>query len=115
MNNDFGQGHESLITGRSAKSGELKQIFGTFHLLPVELQTSLINFAKNRAPIARCEFTAALKRQDAACRIKEEIALQQKLDATQEDYIVAIYFWEQFHSPWCWSNISMADEIYNKL
>lgn len=67
----------------------------------VELQTSLVNFAKKRAPKARREFNAALEWQDAARCRKEEIALQRKLDSTQEEYIVAIYFWEQFHSPCC--------------
>lgn len=52
MNNDFGRGHEALVTGKSAKSGELKQSLGTFHVLPVELQTSLIGFAKKMASVA---------------------------------------------------------------
>jgi hypothetical protein len=34
---------------------------------------------------------------------------------TQEEYIVAIELWEQYHSLRCWKTKEMVVEVYNKL
>ena len=98
-NNDFGRGIESLVTGRG-KAGKLTEwVLGTFHILPKELQQSLVAFEKSHAPAALRQFDSALKEQDDARRRKEEIALERKLNEAQSEFIVAIYFHEQFHLP----------------
>ncbi len=93
------------------------RVFGTFHQLPEaeELRRLLILFGKGNASKSRKKFDEALAAQQEASRQKEEIALQKKWDQTQGDYIVAIYFYEQYHSSWCWLTIIKADENYKKL
>ncbi len=76
-----------------------ERVLGSFHLLPKELQRSMVAFGKSHAPIACCNFDLALKEQDDAHCRKEEIALEQKLTESQSEIIVAIYFYKQFHSP----------------
>ena len=46
MNNDFGRGHEALVTGRTSQDGKVSCVFGTFHSLPIELQESVLVAAK---------------------------------------------------------------------
>jgi hypothetical protein len=114
-NNGFGCGHERLVR-RSNKSEDVNdRVFGTFHQLPEELRRLLIIFGKENASKLRKKFDEALAAQQEARRRKEEIALQKKLDQMQGDYIVAIYFYEQYHSSQCWLTIIKADEIYKKL
>lgn len=113
MNNDFGCDHKVLVTGQSLKSGQLENFFGYLHLIPVELQTLLINFAKKRAPKPWYDFNTALKRQENAPCQNEEITLQQKNDASQDDCVLAIRSWEQYHSHYCWMTITIAQQTYN--
>jgi hypothetical protein len=79
----------------SNKSEDMNdRVFGTFHQLPDELRRSLIIFVgKENASKSRKKFDEALAAQREASHQKEEIALQKKLDQTQGDYIVAIYFY----------------------
>jgi len=114
-NNDFGCGHERLVRGSNKSEDVNDRVFGTFHQLPEELRRSLILFGKENASKSRKRFDEALASQREASRQKEEIALQKKLDQTQGDYIVAIYFYEQYHSSRCWLTIMKADENYKKL
>ena len=100
-NNDFGRGHERLVRGLNKSEDVNDRVFGTFHQLPEELRRSLILFGKENASKSRKRFDEALASQREASRQKEEIALQKKLDQTQGDYIVAIYFYEQYHSSRC--------------
>lgn len=37
------------------------------------------------------------------------------INATQEEYIVATELWEQWHLHWCWTSVTMAVSVYNKL
>ncbi len=75
----------------------------------------MICFGKQQASSERKRFDDALKSQKEARRKKEEIALQKKLDNTQEEYIIAIYFFEQYHSQWAWMTVKEATEIYSRL
>ncbi len=114
-NNNFGRGHERLVR-RSNKSEDMNdRVFGTFHQLPEEWWRSLILFGKENASKSRKKFNEALAEQQEASRQKKEIALQKKLAQTQGDYIVAIYFYEQYHLSRCWLTIIKADENYKKL
>jgi hypothetical protein len=114
-NNNFGHGHEQLVRHLNKSEDMNDRVFGTFHQLPEELRILLILFGKENASKSRNKFDEALAAQQEASRQKEEIALQKKLDQTQGDYIVAIYFYEQYHLSWCWLTIIKADENYKKL
>ena len=116
-NNDFGRGHQALITGKQSKSGPIKKadLIGSFHRLPRELQESLIRFAREIAIKARKAFDDALEKQGEAARRKEEIKLERQLEAAQSEFIVAIYFHEQYNSPHCWRTVDEATAQYNKL
>ena len=48
-------------------------------------------------------------------RRKYEVALENKYEYATEDYIVAIYFHEQYHSPCCWLTLEVAAEFYSAL
>ena len=47
--------------------------------------------------------------------MKEEICLRKQYENATEEYVVAIYFYEQYHSPWCWLRKKDAKETYLKL
>jgi hypothetical protein len=38
----------------------------------------------------------------------DKIAMEQTLDKAKEDYINAIYFYEQYHSKQCWLTVENA-------
>ena len=61
------------------------------------------------------DFDAALQRQFDARRRKEEIKLEKQYEDASEEYIVAIYFFEQYFSPRCWSTANITKEQYDKL
>lgn len=114
-NNDFGRCPELYVTGKSAKSKTIEYILGTFHTWPEELQQSIVQAGKEQAPQMRQRFNEALAAQEEARRLKEEIRLRHRLDATREEYIVAIYFWEQYHSPRCWRTAAEARDQFGQL
>ena len=60
-------------------------------------------------------FDVALAKQLEKRRRKEEIALEKQYEDATEDYIVAIYFFEQYHSPRCWLTANVANEVYLEL
>ena len=41
--------------------------------------------------------------------------MEEKLTIALENFIVALYFWEQYTSPCCWKSVDEATEEYNKL
>jgi hypothetical protein len=116
-NNDFGRGHQALITGKQSKSGPVEKadLIGSFHNLPGDLQESLIQFSRENAVKTRKAFDDALEKQRAKARRKEEIRMELGLKVAQSEFIVAIYFHEQYHSPRCWNTVDKATEQYNKL
>ena len=77
-NNDLGRGHESLVMGRHSSNQQSERNWGAFHLLPHELQQSMICFGKQQASIERKWFDNASKAQKEVRSKKEEIALQKK-------------------------------------
>ena len=46
---------------------------------------------------------------------KEQTALENKYEDATEDYIVEIYFHDQYHSPRCWLTLEVAAEFYSAL
>ena len=115
-NNDFGRKHESLVKGNRAKSTNAKVLdLGMFHQLPCELQETLIQTSRENAMKTRQSFDNALQKQRVARQEKEELVMKKKLDRAKEDYIVAMYFYEQYHSPRCWTTVEKAMAEYNEL
>ena len=114
-NNDFGRNHVSLVSGRKAKHGHKTKAVGTFHLLPPELQRTALIASKENATDNRRRFDVALEKQFEKRRRKEEIALDKKYKDATEEYIVALYFFEQYHSPRCWTCVDTARIFYLKL
>jgi histone acetyltransferase (RNA polymerase elongator complex component) len=105
-NNDFGRSAEFFLVGREKES--IGKTLGTFHSLPPELRKSLIRCARENAKKMKKWYDDALEQQRAARQRKEEIAMEHKLDKAKEDYINAIYFYEQYHSKRCWLTVEQA-------
>jgi len=114
-NNDFGRGHEALVTGRSAVGGKREREYGAFHTMPIELQQSIIQAGKESAKRMRKAHDDDLKIMNEEKSRKAEIAMEKKLDETQKEYIDAIECYEQYHSPRCWMTVEDAKNIYNAL
>ncbi len=114
-NNDFGRGHNALVSGRSSKNGRLECTYGCFHAVPIEIQQSIIETARRGAANARKCFDDALHKQKESCQQKEEIAHGKKIARCREEYIVAIELWEQYHSPQCWKTVEYSQSVYEQL
>ena len=108
MNNDLGRGHQALVSGKQSKSRPIERIMGSYHTLPRELKDSLIQTGRKNARKNRKAFDEALNRQHEKRQEKEEIKTRKQLENTEEEYIVAIYFYEQYHLPRCWNTVEVA-------
>jgi hypothetical protein len=58
--------------------------------------------------LLRKRFDSALARQAEGWRRKEEIAIQKKIDAAQEDYILGLYFYKMYTPPCSWKTARAA-------
>ena len=115
-NKDFSRMHEQFITGRKAQKkviGTCKE--GTFHLLPIELQDSLLSMCKKMSLKTRTDFEVSLNRQREVRAEKMKIAQELKLKNAERDLIAACYYFKQYNSPWCWKSIEQAKRSYEKL
>ena len=115
MNKDFNRGHMAMVTGKVSTSGTVDLVQGTYHHLRKELKESLVEAARKNVKQTRKWFDDAMKNQREKRQRVEEIAMERKLDAAMENFIVAIYFWEQYDSPRCWKTVDKATSIYRKL
>jgi len=88
---------------------------GTFHLLPPELQKTAIVASQENAKSNRKNFDEALERQFKKRRMKGEIMLRKQYANATEEYVVVIYFYEQYHSPRCWKSVEEAKSTYARL
>jgi hypothetical protein len=91
----------------------VERCFGFFHTLPPQLQHSIIETARQGATNTRKNFDDALLKQKESRKRKEERAWHKKIDATREEYIVAIELWEKYHSQQCWKTVEFASMVYN--
>ncbi len=108
--------HECFVTGKKAKTDSNNPIkLGMFHLLPLELQDSLLSMCKKGSCHARKEFDEALQCQKACRAEKTKLIEKEKLEKAEEKYIDAYYNFQQFNSPRCWMTIEQATEEYHKL
>ena len=114
-NNDFGCQPLSLVSGRQARNEMNDKPIGTFHLFPPELQKTAIMASKENAKNNRKYFDEALERQFKKLRMKEEIMIRKQYANATEEYVVAIYFYEQCHSPRCWKSVEEAKSTYARL
>jgi hypothetical protein len=114
-NNDFGRGHEVLVQGRGSRQKSVDRNLGTFTNLCEEHQRSIIQAAVENAQATRRRFDDALERYAVVRREKEELAMQKKIDASREEYIVGIYFYEMYHSERCWKTKRVARAQFGLL
>ena len=114
-NNDFGCGHEVLVRGRGSCQKSVDRNLGTFTNLCEEHQRSIIQAAVENAQATRRRFDDALERYAVVRREKEELAMQRKIDASREEYIVGIYFYEMYHSERCWKTKRVARAQFGLL
>ena len=114
-NNDFGHA-TPLVTGRKPKAGnEVSCELGEFYKLRPELQASLVQAAKETSSKWKKKYDLALVRQQEYTRRKREIMMEKKLKDAEEHYIVALYFYEQYDSPRCWTTVRIANDYYCQL
>mmetsp|Transcript_11105 Transcript_11105/g.22083 ORF Transcript_11105/g.22083 Transcript_11105/m.22083 type:complete len:381 (-) Transcript_11105:27-1169(-) len=116
-NNDFGRGHERLVASmkKTSEDEEDENYLGTFHRLPEKLQISLLVFAQRLKESSRNRFTDLLKEQQNAAKMKDDLALQKKLDKEKKQFVTNLYLWEEYNRPRCWKDVATAQEEYNKL
>eukprot|EP00986_Skeletonema_menzelii_P020214 scaffold30540_cov257-Skeletonema_menzelii.AAC.1 len=48
-------------------------------------------------------------------KMKDDLALQKKLDNEKKQFVTNLYLWEEYHKPRCWKDVATAQEEYNKL
>ena len=114
-NNDFGREADTMVGSRQSRKGKIARGMGKFHLMVQELQHSAIMTAKRKRNRHKRQFQIDLKKQFETKRRKEEIALEKKIELAREDYIDALYLFEQYHSPRRWKTEAEAVSIYNQL
>jgi len=114
-NNDMVLCHEQFISGRRSKSEPEAIKLGTFHLLPVKLQDSLLPMCKKGSRHACKEFDEALQCQRQCNAEKAKLIAEQKLEKAEEHYIDVCYYFQQYNSPRCWNTSSKARREYNRL
>jgi hypothetical protein len=114
-NNDFGHSHECYIRcgGYSQKSidGEL----GTYTNICEEHQHFIIQAVMENALAMQKRFDDALSQYAEGQREKEELAMQKKIEASREAYIVGVYFYEMYHSNRCWKTVRVAKAQFGML
>ena len=120
MNGDFRRGYERMVTGRRSKSEQEEEVEhagaeGLFHTLLPPLKESLVQTAREKAREMRRRFDAALKIQRAERQRREEVKMRKKLDNAKEDFIVNVYFLEQFTSRRCWRTVEDAKAEYKRI
>ena len=114
-NNDFGRGHKVLVKAGSRQNGNVNGNIGTYTTLCEEHQRSIIQAALENAHAIRRRIDDALARYAEGRREKEELAMQKKIDASREEYIVGVYFYEMYYSDRCWKNKRVARAQFGVL
>ena len=95
-NNDMGQAHESMVSGRRGKEAPNAMI-GIFHQLPEELTDLLIITGRRHSKATRQDFNRRLRLQEEKSEQKEQPAKEKKLKASREDFMNASYFHQQYN------------------
>jgi hypothetical protein len=90
--------------GQKIIDGEM----GTSNNLCDEHQRSIIQAALENALAKGKRFDDALLQYADGQRAEEEVAMQNKIEASREDYIIGVYFYEMYHSDRCWKTARVA-------
>ena len=53
-------------------------------------------------------YDARVSRPQEVKREQHDMVLRKKMDTSKEEYIVAMYFFEQYHSNRCWDTVTKA-------
>ena len=119
VNNDSGRAHKLLVSGKKRDPKAIGE-GGAFQMgskfdLPSKLQETLMIHAKEFAPAHKKRTKKWLAIQFEARQRAEEVKLKKKREDYKEENIVAIYFFEQFHSPRCWKTVAQARKKYNEM
>ena len=109
-NNYFGQEIELFLHWSKSFKGKITKGMVGFHLLPSELQNTALLTAKWNQKSHRYDFKVSMVEQLEMKRRKEEIILENKLENTLEDYINALYLFEQYNSKQSWGVKVLAIE-----
>ncbi len=107
-NNNFGRGHKVLVKAGSRQNNSADGNIGTYTTLCEEHQRPIIKAALENAHATQRRFDDALAHYAEGRREKEELAIQKKINASREEYIVGVYFYEMYHSDWCWKTKRVA-------
>lgn len=101
-NEDMVWCHKQFFTGQRgrAKSDSPNKV-GMFHLLPFELQDTLLAIIQKYSYRARKDVSAALQCQRAAKAEKKRLIEDKKLQNAEKAYINDWYLFQQFQSDRC--------------
>ena len=88
---------------------------GIFCQLSLELTDSLIVTAKRQSETTRRAFNEALTAQVASREERQKALCDTKLNAAEEEFLDALYLFQQYHSPRCWKTEEEAFEIMGQL
>ena len=115
-NNDFGRQSETFLDVRIGSKNKPKgKGMGGYHKMRPEIQRSALLTAKRKLKRFRKDYTDSFNRQFEKKRVKEEIIRTKKLQSAEEDYIDALFSFQQYHSKRCWRTKEIAKIIYAKL
>jgi len=104
-----------MVKAGSRQNGSVNGNIVTYTTLWEEHQRSIIQAALENAHAIRRRFDDALARYAEGRREKEELAMQKNIDASREEYIVGVYFYEMYHSDRCWKNKRVARAQFGVL
>jgi hypothetical protein len=113
-NNDMGQAHESMVSGRRGKE-EPNAMIGLFHQLPEQLTDSLIVTGRRHAKATRRDFNRRLRLQEERSEQKEKLAKEKKLKASMQNFMNASHLHQQYSSPRCSMTAAKAFQEFDKL
>jgi hypothetical protein len=74
------------------------------------LQKSIIVTAKHGASKIKSHNEAWAAQKEVHLK-KEDVAHMKKMEIKLEEYVVAMEFWEQYHSSHCWTTATMAISV----
>ena len=75
----------------------------------------IIHAKQEFSPVHKKRMDKWLECQFEARQRAEEMKMNKQLEGYKEENIVAIYFFEQYHSPRCWKTVAQARKKYNEM
>ena len=116
FNVDFNSGHAALITRKDrVEKKNSNSAIGSFHMLPFELQQSMFTVSIKYVPKPRVDMEKVLFGQQGKKQRWEDFAREKKIIASKDDYIIALYYHENFASAACWKTVNQVDQEIERL